>query len=314
MFNTPVLFLVFNRPDTTAQVFAQIRAVQPKYLFVAADGPRMHKEGEAKLCQEVRAIATAIDWDCELKTLFREQNLGCGKAVSEAITWFFNEVEEGIILEDDCLPDLSFFHFASAMLKRYNVNDRVMHIAGVNFQNGKVRGDGDYYFSKYPHVWGWATWRRAWSKYEYKLLGLEKFQRNSLSHQFFHSESEKAFWMNTWKQMQEGKIDTWDYQWAFAVMSNQGYCIIPNHNLISNIGFRADATHTFAETVFSNMKAASLFNYRKPSIFEIDQAADMITANSFGFSFIDGSADSNSQPNALNKILRKLKLFKQKLF
>lgn len=314
LFNTPVLFLVFNRPDTTTLVFEQIRAVKPKYLFVAADGPRLHKEGEAELCQQVREIAITIDWDCELKTLFREQNLGCGKAVSEAINWFFKEVEEGIILEDDCLPDQSFFHFASTMLQRYKANNRIMHIAGVNFQNGEIRGDGDYYFSKYPHVWGWATWRRAWSKYDYNLLGLQKFQWQFFRNYIFNSNEEKAFWLNTWRYMQEGKIDTWDYQWVFTVMSNRGYCIIPNQNLISNIGFGSDATHTVEESPFSNIAVSTLVNYREPSSLKINKTADQFTANVFGFSLRNTFTGSTSQLSLLSKVFRKVKLIKQKLF
>lgn len=234
----PVLFLIFNRPATTARVFEQIRAARPKQLFVAADGPRMHIENDVLLCEKVRQIVKLVDWDCELKTLFRTENLGCGRAVSEAITWFFKDVEQGIILEDDCLPDLSFFSFCETLLNYYRNEIQIMHIGGTNFQYGKrQRGEGSYYFSKYCHVWGWATWRRAWEGYDLAMrdcpdivdgLDIEDFWKNIFRSNYVAPRS----------------IDTWDYQWFYSVCKNKGLAIIPNKNLVQNIGFGENATHT----------------------------------------------------------------------
>lgn len=154
---TAVLFLVFNRPETTKTVFEAIRKAKPKRLYIAADGPRKHREGENEKVSSVRQIVTYVDWPCDVKTLFRDENLGCKSAVSGAITWFFNHEEEGIILEDDCLPHPDFFPFCESLLKRYANDERIWVITGNNFQNGIQRGEASYYFSRYNHVWGWAS-------------------------------------------------------------------------------------------------------------------------------------------------------------
>src|SRR6185503_8669515 len=167
-FDVPILLLVFNRPETTKRVFERIREIKPSKLFVAADGYRPEKEGEKEKCEEVRnLVMNSIDWPCEVKSLFRNSNLGCGPAVSEGITWFFEHVEEGIILEDDILPSRSFFGFAKELLKLYRNDESVWHIGGNSYNPYKMKAD--YYFSAYPHIWGWATWRRAWNNYRYEL-------------------------------------------------------------------------------------------------------------------------------------------------
>ena len=167
--NTPVLFLIFNRPETTEIVFSVIRKAEPPRLYVAADGPRPDYPNDAESCEIVRAIATDVNWDCKVKTLFRDQNLGCKLAASKAIDWFFEQELEGIILEDDCLPDQSFFWFCQELLGKYRDDTRIMHIGGTNFQFGKERTKYSYYFSRYAHVWGWASWRRAWKFYDVEM-------------------------------------------------------------------------------------------------------------------------------------------------
>ena len=170
MFDVPILFLVFNRPETTHQVFEAIKKQRPKYLFVAADGARTDKEGEAAKCEEVRKlILENINWACEVKTLFRNENLGCGLAVSQAITWFFEQVEEGIILEDDCLPSGSFFSFCSVLLERYRNDEKVFMIGGFSLLPENTKSKYDYFFNTFGGIWGWATWKRSWSLYEYKI-------------------------------------------------------------------------------------------------------------------------------------------------
>ena len=238
MLNTPILFLIFNRPDTTAQVFAKIREIQPKQLFIAADGPRADRAGEAEKCALAKQIVLDnIDWDCEVKTLFRTENLGCGVAPAQAITWFFEQVEQGIILEDDCLPDLSFFTFCEELLNYYKDDDAVMHISGNNFQLGKKIGDGSYYFSQQPYCWGWATWRRVWVKFSYDLADLDIFINEN--------PDINSFWKNTFINLREEKPqDIWDFQYTYTIFKYHGMSIIPNINLITNIGFNENATHT----------------------------------------------------------------------
>jgi hypothetical protein len=160
-----VLFLVFSRPHLTAQVMATIRAAQPKRLYVAADGPRK-RPGEDELCNEARRIATEVDWPCEVRTLFRDTNLGCRVGVSTAMDWFFEHEKEGIILEDDCVPSQSFFPYCAELLDRYRDDARIMCISGDNPRARPVQRRESYVFSRYPLIWGWATWQRAWRLYD----------------------------------------------------------------------------------------------------------------------------------------------------
>jgi hypothetical protein len=169
MFKTPILFLVFNRPETTKFVFESIRSVKPAKLYICADGPRPNVENDKIHCSAVRKIVSNIDWECEVKTLFRIENKGCGKGVSEAITWFFSNEEEGIILEDDCLPNDSFFYYCSDLLDKYRFDTRIMHIGANNFLDDTISVENDIYFSSISHIWGWATWKRAWDSYDFKL-------------------------------------------------------------------------------------------------------------------------------------------------
>lgn len=242
-FKTPILFLIFNRPDTTQRVFDVIRQVKPKQLFIAADGPRIYKEGEAKKCEDTRNIIKQIDWDCEVKTLFRDENLGCGKAVSGAITWFFENVEEGIILEDDCLPALSFFEFCQEMLEKYREDTRIMMISGFNKQNKWNSDKYDYFFSNLGSIWGWATWRRSWVFYDIKMESLDVvLKSNLLKHLLGYKNGkirETQFLMVKYM-----KIDTWDYQWSFCRNINSGMSCVPSKNLVENIGFGINSTHT----------------------------------------------------------------------
>jgi len=190
---TPILFLIFNRPDTTQKVFNAIRKAKPKQFFIAADGSPPDREGEIEKCQKSRKIATSVDWDCEVKTLFRDKNLGCKIAISSAIDWFFENVEEGIILEDDCLPHQSFFWFCQELLEYYRNDTRIMHISGDNFQFGRKRGEGSYYFSKYSHVWGWATWRRAWKCFDINMKSFEEFKAENQINSIFQSKQQQKY-------------------------------------------------------------------------------------------------------------------------
>ncbi|MCS7029805.1 MAG: nucleotide-diphospho-sugar transferase, partial [Bacteroidia bacterium] len=191
---TAVLFLVFKRLDTTKKVFEVIRKAKPPRLYIAADGPRDWVEGEAEKVKMVREyLMNNIDWDCEVKTLFRDKNLGCGRAVSEAITWFFEHEEMGIILEDDTVPSLSFFWFCEELLKKYKDDKRIGMISGNNFQDGIKRGDGDYYFSIYNHIWGWATWRDRWEGYDFEL---DSFKDDKFIEELFVNKKAIKYWKN----------------------------------------------------------------------------------------------------------------------
>jgi hypothetical protein len=241
-FSTPVLFLVFNRPDTTRRVFEAIRQVKPSRLYIAADGPRGNRPGEGLKVQAVREyVMSSIDWECEVKTLFRDKNLGCKLAVSAAIDWFFENEEEGIILEDDTLPDASFFPFCAQMLERYRQDECVMMISGDNFLGGSV-STYSYYFSKYCHIWGWASWRRAWKHYDVTMRLWPQLRANGFLKTL--DRQERFYWRWCFDYVFSGRLDTWDYQWVFACWVNKGLAVMPAVNLVSNIGFGDDSTHT----------------------------------------------------------------------
>jgi hypothetical protein len=261
----PVLFLVFNRPECTHQVFQAIRAARPSRLFVAADGPRPERSGEAERCRHVRAIATAVDWPCDVQTLFRDHNLGCGRAVSEAISWFFGQVAEGIVLEDDCLPDQSFFAYASALLERFREDSRIGQVCGYNLLPHQSPPESDYFLSHFGWSWGWASWRRAWRNFDLTMASWPNLKASGQHLQYpFYRERVRIF-----DQTYSGAIDTWDYQWHYALSAQGQWSLIPCRNLIENIGFGSDATHTNATDASRAMAAESLPSFeflRHPSL------------------------------------------------
>jgi hypothetical protein len=289
-FNTAVLFLVFNRPDTTARVFEAIRQAKPPRLYVAADGPRADRAGEAEKVARVREIATAVDWPCELRTMFRDHNIGCQLGPRTGIDWFFEHEDRGIILEDDCLPSQSFFWFCEQMLDRYKECDRVMAITGTNIAD-HLKFESDYFYSRYALMWGWATWKRAWRRYDAKLSdwrGLKdaKWLRGlGLGGLPF-----VRTWSNIFdRTVQLGTNATWwDYQWIYSCWVNDGLTIAPAKNLIRNIGYSPEATHTKSNhPVLANLISKELCStLRAPLNFAAHVEADaFISRHWFGSSW-----------------------------
>lgn len=270
-----VLFLVFNRPDVTAEVFAAIRAARPPRLYVAADGPRADRAGEAERVAQTRAIATAVDWPCEVKTLFRDHNLGCKMAVSGAITWFFEHEECGIILEDDCLPSPSFFPFCEALLERYKDDARVWHIGGTNPLPSAEPFSNEYFFSRYSAIWGWASWRRAWAHYDVEMADWPLVESLGLMNQVYPASAARHY-SRVFSKTVSGEIDTWDYQWQFTC-SLQGLAIAPCINLVSNLGFGKGATHTTdSGNPLSRLPTGEMrFPLRHPMAFVTDRKRDL---------------------------------------
>lgn len=280
MFETPVLFLIFNRPDITKIVFEEIKKLKPKFLYVAADGARSNVFQDAEKCKETRdLVLNGIDWDCELKILFRDENLGCGRAVSEAITWFFDHVEQGIILEDDCLPHPSFFKYCEVLLEKYKHNETIFAINGSNLLGEKKFGEACYFFSNYAFVWGWASWRRAWKYYDYRLEKLENFKTEKLIDRIDNRAIFKEYWIPTFERVRNNEIDTWDYQWTFSIWNNQGINIVPNVNLISNIGFGINATHTKESSAFEKLATQNIGKIDHPMEIKVDKLADRYIAD-----------------------------------
>ncbi len=275
---TAVLFLIFNRPYTTKQVFKAIREAKPHRLYVAADGPRADKSGEHEKCEQVRQIATQVDWDCEVKTLFRDKNLGCRVGVSSAIDWFFDNEEEGIILEDDCLPSQSFFWFCEELLERYRVDMRIMVVSGDNFQKGLARNEFSYYFSRFNHCWGWASWRRAWSYYEKDMQSWPYIRDNDYMQDILSDKKAVKYWSKIFETAYRNKIDSWAYRWTFSCWIQNGLTVLPNVNLVSNIGFDGDATHTKTVSKIAMILALEItFPLKHPPTMIRDYVADRRT-------------------------------------
>jgi len=261
-FDIPILFLVFNRLDTTKQVFEQIRKVAPAKLYLASDGPRDNREGEAEKVKAVRDyVLKSIDWDCEVKTLFREKNLGCGKAVSGAVTWFFENEEMGIILEDDILADISFFRFCDEMLKKYKDDDRIGEISGCNLLS-KDMFTSDYFFTKCTGIWGWATWKRVWADYDFTISAWKETRKTNQIYKWFSNKQVSRLFSDIFDKTYESHgeyYNTWDYQWMFCMLSRKRLTIMPCCNLVTNIGFTYDSTHTNgANALGSNLERGKI--------------------------------------------------------
>jgi hypothetical protein len=254
----PVVLIIFNRPDTAKRVFEAIRAAKPKQLLVVADGPRAGRPGEAEKCAATRAIIDGVDWDCEVFRDFSETNLGCKDRVASGISWAFGIVDRAIILEDDCVPSGSFFPYCDELLGRYERDERVMMVSGANHLFGEAEVEDSYYFSRYAHAWGWATWRRAWNKFDLEMRLWLEIRKRKLFDQYFPKKSERYYWEALLRYVYEGNIDTWDYQWVYSIWANSGLCIAPKRNLVKNIGFHAEATHTKGESVFSTLEAGAM--------------------------------------------------------
>jgi hypothetical protein len=282
---TPVAMLIFNRPETTARVFERVREARPPKLLVVADGPRPDRPEEAERTTAARAVAEAVDWECDLLTDYAQVNLGCRGRVSSGLDWVFETVEEAIVLEDDCLPDPSFFRFCDELLERYRDEERVMHISGDNFQSGRTIGEASYYLTRYPHVWGWASWRRAWRHHDVEIrewTALEESGRDALLGQFA-DPAERRFWRWAWDGAASGAIDTWDLQWVFAAIRRGALSINPGVNLVSNVGFGEESTHTGEDDgEVGRLPVEEMeFPLRHPDRLERDQGADEHTARLF---------------------------------
>jgi hypothetical protein len=272
-----VVLVIFNRPSTTQIVFERIRQARPRTLIIIADGPRRDRPDEVELCRQARAIAEGVDWPCEVLLDYAEENMGCRIRVASGLDWVFQNVGEAIILEDDCLPDPTFFRFCEQLLDFYRGEERILQISGSNFLFGRHNIVDSYYFSQYPLCWGWATWRRAWQYYDVDLQAWKANRERYLAK--FADRREGAFWATGWDNICSGKLDTWDYQWMMAHFDRNGLSIIPKANLVANIGFGADATHTRSRLAAVRPASGSVrFPLQHPSNVVRNVRADELTA------------------------------------
>lgn len=299
--STPVVFIIFRRPDLTARVFEAIRQAQPKKLLVVADGPRTREE--ATLCQEARAIIENIDWDCEVFRNYSSINMGCRDRVSSGLTWAFEQVEEAIILEDDCLPDSSFFRYCEELLKRYRFDTRIMQIGGNNSLCAPLNDPFSYYFSGLVHIWGWATWRRAWSLFDVNISTWPSVQENYPSVlDIFENSEEIQKRIQIFDSVFDRTTNAWGYSWLFSVLTQHGLTILPTVNLVSNIGFREDAVHTTdSSSLKSNLPVKAIS-------FPLKHPTHVIRSKSFDRKYLKLYKASNCA--RLNQLIRKTSVFK----
>jgi predicted O-methyltransferase YrrM len=274
---TPVVMIIFNRPETTEKVFAAIRQVRPPQLFVIADGPRNDRPGEAEKCAAARAIINRVDWPCEVLANYSNINLGCRQRVYRGLNWVFEKVESAIILEDDCVPHPSFFEFCQELLEKYRHEPRITTISGDNFQFGNNPIEESYYFSRYPHCWGWATWRRAWQNYDDKMSLWPQLRNSNWLPNLLPNAEAVRYWSRIFENNYQG-FNSWAYAWTFICWSRNGLTILPEVNLVSNIGFNETATHTSNPSRFAKMATEAIsFPLKHPTSIIANIRADNFT-------------------------------------
>lgn len=292
---TAVAFLIFNRPETTLRVFEAIRKARPPKLLVVADGPRAKRLGEAEKCEATRAIIHGVDWPCDVLTNYSDENLGCRQRVSSGLNWVFDTVEEAIILEDDCLPHPTFFRFCEELLERYRDDERIMMISGDNFQFARRRTTHSYYYSHFTHIWGWASWKRAWNHYDVDMSLWPEFRKGKWLTKVLGDRMSVEYWTKIFDNVFRGEINTWDYQWTFACWVKNKLSVMPRVNLISNIGFSSNSTHTRTHGPYANLFTAPMeFPLDHPPTIERNVDADNYTQRTM------------YDPSLMLRIMRKL--------
>jgi hypothetical protein len=270
---TPVLLIIFNRPDKVRRLMESLEKARPSRIYIGADGPRASKPLDKEKCAEARRIAQAVTWPCEVRTNFLTENVGVDKGMESAIGWFFANEEEGIICEDDCIPSDDFFRYSEELLQKYRNDEKVMMICGTNFQDGIKRGDASYYASRYP-TWGWATWRRAWQKYDEHLDGLDELIREKKIDGILTDPEQQKFWLDFFGKIRKGKFSFVDTKWLFSMWNNGGICLIPNANLVRNIGFDKEATHARIGADTRSVETEGLGEIRHPASLAVNEEAD----------------------------------------
>ena len=268
-FETPIALFVFRRPDTTRRVFDAIAKAQPAQLLLIADGPRPDMAGEAEACQLVREIVSHVDWPCDISTNFADHNLGCQERMISGLNWVFSLVEEAILLEDDCLPDPSFFPFCRELLERYRGDSRVAYISGCNLAERYLNARSSYFFSQLGGIWGWATWKSEWQRYDRYLADWPAVRKEKMLSEIFDDSRTVAYWTRIFDAMHENRgPNTWDYQWLFACLKNNSLTAVSSVNLIANIGYGSDATHAAEPDPRCMLQASQMeFPLRHPSSF-----------------------------------------------
>lgn len=295
----PVAFFIFNRPQLTAKVFEGIRQAKPNKLFIIADGPRSARPDDRDKCAATRAVVEQIDWDCEVFRNYSEVNLGCGRRVSTGISWVFEQVEEAIILEDDCLPHPTFFPFCEQLLEKYRNEPKIMSISGTNWLGQWKSEQQSYHFNFCGGIWGWATWKRAWQGYDYEIKLWSNRKIRQEIKDFIEDEQIFKWYDQVFSQAYRGEINAWSYQWMFQCLFHSGLEVVPSVNLISNIGFGEEASHTKNPYDFrSNLPQHSM-------LFPLKEAKELVIDREYGKQVVKKlSINSHLLVRLKNKIKR----------
>ncbi|HEY9609031.1 glycosyltransferase family 2 protein [Allocoleopsis sp.] len=296
---TPVVFIIFNRPYHTEQVFEVIRQAQPSKLLVIADGPRSNRPDDREKCAAARGIIDRVDWDCQVFKNYSDLNLACDPRIIDGLNWVFDTVEEAIILEDDCVPDPTFFPYCEQLLERYRHDERIMNISGQNVLFGRKRTEYSYYFSRFTLCWGWATWRRSWQYFDVSLKLWPEVRDRKFMKDILEDPYAVKVWQRTAQMLYDGRLTGWDFKWMFACWLQNGLCIISDRNLVTNIGYGAEATHIHDEKdPYIKMATEAMdFPLKHPPFIIRDLEADKLTQRTL-FDY---------DPNILKKVQNKLK-------
>ncbi|NHC48151.1 nucleotide-diphospho-sugar transferase [Cytophagaceae bacterium 50A-KIRBA] len=304
MFQTPILFIIYKNPEVTKVVFERIREIKPAFLYISADGSKSSNQEDLLEIEETRKVTEFIDWDCKVYRRYSNTNLGCKIGVSTAITWFFENVEQGIILEYDCLPDITFFNFCEVLLERYRDIENVFSISGNNFdflslnELNQIGLRDSYSYSFLSKIWGWATWRRAWNKFDISLTKFPEFESEGKIRELIKGKRNQEYWLGKIKDVYQGRnTSTWGFIWLFTLLSHKAYCITPKVNLVSNIGFGIGATHATDEnSIFSKVPNSSISIIDYPELIVPDFDSD------YRFSeYLYKSENKNSLRNIVKK-------------
>jgi len=275
-----VAYVAFNRPDLTRRSFGAIREFRPKRLFLICDGPREANVSDEFLCTQVRQILSSVDWPCDVSTDFAEKNMGCKARLVSGLNWVFSNVESAIIIEDDCVAGPSFFSFCKVLLDRYANEKAISVVTGNNFQQGIARGDYSYYFSRINTCWGWATWRRAWAVNDPNIEFWPSWKASDQWRMLFRCDKQRLFWEAAFDKSYANEIDTWDFAWTASVWRNGGLTIAPNVNLVANVGFDRNATHTKQPNpLLSGLATGELERILHPSEIIVNEDADDFVFN-----------------------------------
>jgi len=309
MFQTPILLITFNRPEHTLRVLEEIKKVNPQHLFVFQDAPRVGHPSDSEKCLAVRAVLNEqLDWGCELKTFYTESNLGCGKGPSAAISWFFEHVEMGIIFEDDCLPHPEFFVYCEQLLLKYRYDQQISFIGGSSFQGLEENNDESYYFGSGSYgTWGWASWRRTWLLFDYYIAEIDRSIMKSIIKSYFKDHRQQNFWLEIFENVKVNRYNEtcWDYQFYFSCWKRGMIAVLPYKNLITNIGYDNEGTHTFsAEHPAANLTTKSILPLRHPLRVKLNIKADFYVFKRYTLSYEYGISGLKRLPHRLNKKIK----------